>query len=69
MFDLSDGRRYDINIDSDGNVELTIRKVTSSDEGLYYCLAQSTSGRTKCSASLRVLCKLFYFILFETVLT
>ncbi|WAR10974.1 TITIN-like protein [Mya arenaria] len=53
--DISDGNRYNISVDSEGNIELTIRKVTSGDEGLYYCLAQSSAGRTKCSASLRVI--------------
>ena len=42
-------------MDSEGYIEITIRKVTSSDEGLYYCLAQSSAGRSKCSASLRVI--------------
>ena len=55
LFDITDSRRYNINVSSDGEVELTIRKATTSDEGLYYCLAQSSSGRSKCSAALRVI--------------
>ena len=41
-----------------GNTEVTIRKVTPSDEGLYYCMASNKSGRAKASATLHVLGKL-----------
>ena len=55
MRDISESRHYSISMDSFGNAEITIRKVTTSDEGLYYCLASNKAGRAKCSAALHVL--------------
>ena len=55
MRDISESRHYSITTDSFGNAEITIRKVTPSDEGLYYCLVNNKAGRAKCSAALHVL--------------
>ena len=58
MRDISESRHYSINVDSFGNAEITVHKVTSSDEGLYYCIASNKAGRAKASAILHVLGKL-----------
>ena len=58
MRDISESRHYSISMDSFGNAEVTIRKVTPSDEGLYYCMASNKSGRAKASATLHVLGRL-----------
>jgi len=60
MVEIVDGRKYTTDVDSDGNIELIIKKCTLADEGLYYCLALSSAGRTKCSAALRVIGKLIF---------
>jgi hypothetical protein len=52
--EVGDSRRIYLGSDSDGLAELVIRSARVSDSGLYSCLAQNTSGRTRCSASLRV---------------
>ncbi|XP_060064239.1 myosin light chain kinase, smooth muscle-like isoform X2 [Ylistrum balloti] len=57
MVDIADSHRIFMGADSDGAAELIIRSARVSDSGLYSCVAQSTAGRTKCSAYLRVLAK------------
>ncbi|XP_069108405.1 myosin light chain kinase, smooth muscle-like isoform X3 [Argopecten irradians] len=57
MVDITDSHRIFMGADSDGAAELILRSARVSDSGLYSCVAQSTAGRTKCSAYLRVLAK------------
>ncbi|CAH1789046.1 unnamed protein product, partial [Owenia fusiformis] len=43
-----------------GYAKLVVRECASTDAGMYSCIAHSIAGRTKCSASLRVLEKSGY---------
>lgn len=52
--ELDESDRIKIFADSRGNARMVIRQVRPHDQGLYYCTAYSKAGRTKCSASLRV---------------
>ncbi|KAL8593184.1 hypothetical protein ACOMHN_009839 [Nucella lapillus] len=54
MLELSSSKRVEVTFDDKGGATLTIRKVKMSDAGLYLVLAQSRSGRTKSSATLRI---------------
>ncbi|KAK3083179.1 hypothetical protein FSP39_015849 [Pinctada imbricata] len=55
--DVTENKRIYIGSDSDGGAELMIRSARTSDSGLYSVIAQSSAGRTKCSAYLRVKAK------------
>lgn len=54
MINLSESRNVYIEQDNQGHATLTLRRVNRSDAGLYYCVAQSRSGRAKCSARLNI---------------
>ncbi|XP_013419371.1 titin homolog isoform X2 [Lingula anatina] len=53
--ELEEDDRIKMYYDGQGGAKMVIRQVQKSDQGLYYCQAQSKAGRTKCSASLRVI--------------
>ena len=57
--DVFESRRIFIGSDNEGGAELEIRSARTSDSGLYSIIAQSSAGRTKCSAYLRVKGQIF----------
>lgn len=54
LINVTPSKRIETEWDNQGHAHLTIKKVKPSDAGLYYCVAQSKSGRAKCSAHLYV---------------
>ncbi|RUS90387.1 hypothetical protein EGW08_001882, partial [Elysia chlorotica] len=50
-------RRILSEYDNQGHATLTLKEVKVTDAGLYYCIAQSRAGRSKCSAYLHVKAK------------
>ncbi|KAK3802354.1 hypothetical protein RRG08_034500 [Elysia crispata] len=50
-------RRIVSEYDNQGHATLTLKEVKVTDAGLYYCIAQSRAGRSKCSAYLHVKAK------------
>jgi hypothetical protein len=54
MLELAATNRIQVSTDGKGGASVTIRKVKASDAGLYLVQAQSQSGRSKSSATLRI---------------
>lgn len=52
--ELHGNDRIEMIPDGQGGAKLIIRDVRRTDSGLYFCIAHSKAGRSKCSATLRV---------------
>lgn len=54
MINITASNHMEMESNNQGHAHLTLKKVQPSDGGLYYCMAQSKAGRTKCCAYLYV---------------